>query len=149
MRRTALLLLVAFSIAPAVSYGQQARVHAEIRVPVPVIVVQEPPPPPSRPPPPVPPPPAPPPPRGDVLRVKEIKAGRVRARVIYAKEVKARDGHVGRIVEDDDDERWERDRRDGKIEAPEVSADVIYAKEIEADWIEAGEVHANEVKIGR
>jgi hypothetical protein len=94
-------------------------------------------------------PPPPPPARRDVLRVKEIKAGRVHARVIYAKEVKARDGHVGRIVEDRDDERWERGRRDGKIEAPEVSADVIYAKEIEADWIDAGEVHAKEVKIGR
>ena len=71
------------------------------------------------------------------------------ARVIYAKEVKARDGRVGRITEDRDAERWERGRSDGKIEAPEVFADVIYAKEIKADWIEAGEIHAKEVKIGK
>lgn len=149
MRHTAVLLLAAFSIAPAASRAQEARVRAEIRVPAPVVVIQEPAaPPPSRPPPRMPPPPAPPP-RGDVVRVKEIKAGRVHARVIYAKEVKARDGRVGRILEDREDERWERGRHDGKIEAPEVFADVIYAKEIEADWIEAGEVHAKEVKIGK
>lgn len=105
----------------------------------------------AEPPPRAPPPPMPPPSRrpADVLRVKEIKADRVHARVIYAKEVKARDGHIGRIVQGREDERWERGRADGKIEAPEVSADVIYAKEIEADWLEAGEVHAKEVKIGR
>ncbi len=151
MRRTAILLLVAFSIPPATSHAEEARVRAEIRVPVPVVVIQEPappPPPPSRPPPPMPPPPAPPP-RGDVVRAKEIKAGRVHARVIYAKEVKARDGRVGRIIEDRDDKRWERGRSDGKIEVPEVFADVIYAKEIKADWIEAAEVHAKEVKIGK
>jgi hypothetical protein len=84
----------------------------------------------------------------DVLRAKEIKAGRVHARVIYAKEVKAKGGRVGRIVQDSRDDSWERGRGDGEIDAPEVFADVIYAKEIEADWIEAGEVHAKEVKIG-
>jgi hypothetical protein len=81
--------------------------------------------------------------------VKEIKAGRVQARVIYAKEVKARGGHVGRIVKARDDKAWERGRGDGEIDAPEVFADVIYAKEITADWIEAGEIHAKEVRIGR
>ncbi len=108
-----------------------------------------PPPPPARPPPPMPPPPPPPPPPSDVLRIKEIKAGHVHARVIYAKEVKARGGHIGRVFEDREDKRWERGRADGEIKAPQVSADVIYAKEVEADWIEAGEVHAQEVKIGR
>jgi hypothetical protein len=109
------------------------------------------PPPPARPPPPMPPPrmPPPPPAPADVLRVKEIKAGRVHARVIYAKEVKAKGGHIGRIFEDREDKRWERGRADGEIKMPEVSADVIYAKEVEADWLEAGEVHAQEVKIGR
>lgn len=82
-----------------------------------------------------------------MLRVKEIKAGRVHARVIYAKEVKARRGHIGRIVRAGDG--WEKGRGEGEIDAPEVFADVIYAKEIKADWIEAGEVHAKEVKIGR
>src|SRR5688572_9706118 len=54
------------------------------------------PPPPGRPAP-LPPPPPPAPPAQQVLRAKEIKAGRVSARVIYAKEVKAKEGRVGRI----------------------------------------------------
>lgn len=107
-------------------------------------VLAPPPPPPTRA---RPPPPPPPPARVQVLRVKEIKAGRVNARVIHAKEVKARDGRVGRIVEHRGQEGWGRGR--AKIEAPEVSADIIYAKEIETDWLDAGEVHAKEVKIGR
>jgi hypothetical protein len=65
---------------------------------------------------------------GEVLRVKEIKAGRVHARVIHAKEVKAKGGHVGRVLRARDDEAWERGRGDGEIDAPEVFADVIYAK---------------------
>jgi hypothetical protein len=106
---------------------------------------------PSQPPPPprMRPPPAPPPPHADVLRVKEIKAGRVRARAIFAKEVKANGGRIGRIFEDRDDERWEQGRADGEIKAPDVRADVIYAKKVEADWIEAGEIHAKKVEIGR
>ncbi|HSN91111.1 MAG TPA: hypothetical protein VLS93_07765 [Anaeromyxobacteraceae bacterium] len=101
-----------------------------------------PPPPPSRPPP-------PPPPSGDVLRTKELRAGRVRARVIYAKEVKARDGRIGRIYQDRHGKQWKQGRAHGEIEVPEITADVIYAKEVEADWLEAGEIHAQEVKIGR
>ena len=108
-------------------------------------------------------PPPPPPTRAEVLQVKEIKAGRVRARVIYAKEVKAKGGRIGRVYESGDDD-WEKGGRgrgrgrghgrghghgDGKIEAPEVIADVIYAKEVDADWIEAGEIHAKDVKIER
>jgi hypothetical protein len=85
----------------------------------------------------------------DVLRVKEIKAGRVHARVIYAKKVKAKAGHIGRVIEDREDKQWKEGRSDGKIEEPEVKADVIYAKKIGADWIEAGEVYAKEVKIGK
>jgi hypothetical protein len=89
--------------------------------------------------------PPPPPPRQDVLRVKEIKAGRVSARVIYAKEVKARQGNVGRIYRVEGNQDW----GGGEIKAPDVSADVIYAKEIHADWVEAAEIHAKEVKIGK
>jgi hypothetical protein len=100
------------------------------------------PPPPGRP---SPQPPPPPPPRQDVLRTKEIKAGRVSARVIYAKEVKAKQGNVGRIYHVESNQDW----GGGEIKAPEVTADIIYAKEIHADYVEASEIHAKEVKIGQ
>lgn len=93
--------------------------------------------------------PAPAPASGDIVRAKEIRAGFVRARVIYAKEVKARSGSVGRVYEDRETEEWERGRTDDKIEVDELYADVIYAKEIEADVVEADEIYAKEVKIGR
>lgn len=80
--------------------------------------------------------------------MKEIKARAVYARVIIAKEVKARDGRVGRVIETRDEE-WERGRGEGEINTSEVRADVIYAKEIDADYIEAEEIRAKEVKIGR
>jgi hypothetical protein len=68
--------------------------------------------------------------------------------VIYAKEVKARDGRVGRIIQDRG-EQWERGRTDGELRVPELRAEVIYAKEVRADWLEADEIHAKEVRIGR
>lgn len=80
-----------------------------------------------------------------MLRAKEIKAGRVAARVIYAKEVKAKDGRVGRIYRAEGNEDW----GGNEVKIPEVSAEFIYAKEIHADWVEADEIHAKEVKIGR
>ncbi len=90
--------------------------------------------------------PPPPPPSQDVLRVKEIHADRVYARIIYAKEVKARGGRVGRTYGGKGGkENW----GGNEIKAPEVSVEIIYAKEIHADWIEADEIHAKEVKIGR
>lgn len=101
-----------------------------------------------RPPPPGTPAPRPPPPSRPpqhVLRAKEIKAGRVSARVIYAKEVKAKDGRVGRVFHMEGNEDW----GGNEVKVPKVSADVIYAKEIHADWVEASEIHAKEVKIGR
>lgn len=82
----------------------------------------------------------------DVLEVKEVRAEVVSARVIYAKDVKAREGRIGRIVE------WkgfERGHADGELKVPEVVVDTIHAKEIHADYLEADVVYAKEVKIGR
>ncbi len=84
--------------------------------------------------------------REKVIEVKEIHASRVSARVIYAKEVKARDGRVGRIVRGEPRrENW----GGSELKTRTVSADVIYAKEIHADFVEADEIHAKEVKFGR
>jgi hypothetical protein len=87
--------------------------------------------------------------RGDIIRAKEVSARVIRANVIYAKEVNAGSGRVGRVIEDRDDETWERERSDGSIRVDELNADVIYAKEVRAQYIEAGEIRAKKVKIGR
>ncbi len=117
----------------------------------------QPPPPPQAPPPPgyapapgYPPPPPPGPvrpPARAVLSAKEIHADVVRARVIYATEVHARDGRVGVVVK----LHGKPPKLKGapEIEQREVMADTIYAKEIQANWIEADEIHAKQVKIGR
>lgn len=104
---------------------------------VPVVVMSDPEPPPA------PPPSAPP--TGHVLAVKEIKADRVFARVVVAKEVHARGGRIGRVFQ----EEQKRDWGGQELRAPEVHADTIYAKEIHCDWIEASEIYAKEVKVGR
>ncbi|AEI61972.1 hypothetical protein [Corallococcus macrosporus] len=78
--------------------------------------------------------------------MKEIHARRVSARVIYAKEVKARDGRVGRIVRGEPRrENW----GGSELKVRNVSADVIRAKELHADWLEADGIHAKEVRFGR
>jgi hypothetical protein len=85
-----------------------------------------------------------------VVRAKEVKADRIVARVVYAKEVKARDGEVLHVVRDRKTKEWERGgRSEEELDVPEVQADVIYAREIHAGWIQADEVHAQDVRIGR
>lgn len=90
--------------------------------------------------------PAPPPPVGDnIIRVKEVKAGRVFARIIYAKEVKARNGRVGTVIRQGGEHGG---HGQGELRSADVRADIIHAKEVHADWIEAQEIHAKEVHIG-
>ncbi len=145
MRLRSLFLAVALMATGCTVYLQDPvwppPVYEDSRPPPPGTPAPRPPPP-GRP---IPQPPPPPPPQQNVLRAKEIKAGRVSARVIYAKEVKAKDGQVGRIYRVEGNQDW----GGNEIKVPEISADVIYAKEIHADWVEASEIHAKEVKIGR
>lgn len=82
-----------------------------------------------------------------MLAVKDVKAGVLRARVLYAKDVKARTGYVTRFVPDAS--TWEQGRSDSDVEAPEIEADVIYAKDVDAERIEASEVHAKELTMQR
>ena len=106
------------------------------------------------------------------IRAKEIDTDYVRARVIYAKEVRARGGRIARVEGwDDDDGHRGRGKGHGKgkgrghskghgngngfgwgsqeLSVPEVRADVIYVKELNARWIDADLIVAQEVDIGR
>jgi hypothetical protein len=84
-----------------------------------------------------------PPPGPNVLHAKEVKAKRIRARVIYAKEVKAEGGSIGRVYGYEGGGKW----GGGEVKVPELVVDTIYAKEVKAEWLEADEVHAKEVKF--
>lgn len=80
----------------------------------------------------------------DVVRVKEIKAGEVRARVIYAKEVKVEEARIGRVVRIRNPAgNWGK----GDINTDRIHADEIYAKEIKANLLIADELHVHELKI--
>jgi hypothetical protein len=87
-----------------------------------------------------------PPPEPVTLTVKEIHAEVVSARVIYAKEVHAREGRVGRI---EIVNGAHGGHKGGELKMNDVVADVIHCKEIHADYVEADVIYAKEVKIGR
>ena len=84
------------------------------------------------------------------LAAKDIEAERVRARVIYAKRVEARGGHVAAIVEDRESTLWQNGPPiEGHVTAVEIDTGVIYAERVKAAWIEADRVYAQEVRIGK
>lgn len=85
-------------------------------------------------------------PQQSELRVKEIKARRVFANVIYCKEIKADSGRIGEHRGWEGKGEW---KGGGELKQEEVRADTIYAKEIKADWVEAAVVYCKEVKLGR
>jgi hypothetical protein len=64
--------------------------------------------------------------------------------VIYAHDVHAKAGKVGRFVKGEGEEGG--GHRDD-IHTSEVSSDVIRAHDVHADWLEADEVHAHELNI--
>jgi hypothetical protein len=115
--------------------------------PPPPPVVTAPPPPPVVAPPPRPPVVAPPP-GAVVIRADDIRARRIKARVIYCDDIKAKAGRIGRIIEMDDRGWKGRDSR-GKMFVRELVADTIYADDIKVDWVEADVIYADDAKIGR
>ncbi len=123
-------MLVALGLAAC--EGGTIVVRGEAPVPVPAprppVVVVEPPPPPV-----------------GALRVKEIRAEYVRARVIYAKEVEAAELRVGRIVRvrEREAKRWGGGE---KVRAATVQADEIYARKIKARVVEAGILYVHEIE---
>ncbi len=103
------------------------------------------------------------------LRAKDLEASFVHARVIYAEEVVASTGRVGRIEYWGDGHRGQgRGHSKGRgqghakhgdgpdfrwgsrdVSMPEVHADVIYVKELRARHVEAQVIVARNVRIGR
>src|SRR2546422_11552314 len=72
------------------------------------------------------------------LAAKDIEAERVRARVIYAKRVEARGGHVAAIVEDRESTFWQDGTPiEGHVTAVEIETGVIYDERVQAAWIAA------------
>ncbi|PYM66089.1 MAG: hypothetical protein DMD79_03545 [Candidatus Rokuibacteriota bacterium] len=91
-----------------------------------------------------------PPPAPQVLFAKHIEAGRVHARVIYAKDVEARDGRVAQVVDDRGAKRWKHGPDHGAhIKTDEITAEVIYVEHLKTGWLEADEVYGEHVRIGR
>lgn len=88
---------------------------------------------------------APPPgPAPELLSVKEIRAGEVRAQVIYADDIKAA-AIRGTVIRSG---KLKGGFRHEKLEAPVVAAGTIYAKEIRARLIVAGTIYVHELDVG-
>jgi hypothetical protein len=85
---------------------------------------------------------------GVVIRAMDIQADVVRARVVYANEIRADSGQIGVAHENPDEGRWEGSGNSGKIEQAEVVADVIYVKELRCKRIEVAEAFAKKIRIG-
>jgi hypothetical protein len=102
-----------------------------------------PPPPPSSPPPAPPSSPPPASPSSSNLVTHDIHVHTLRARVIYAHDVHAKGGRVGRFVQTEGKESEGR----GDVRTENVSADVVRAHDVHADWIEADEVYAHNLKM--
>lgn len=87
-----------------------------------------------------------PPASDDVVRAEEILVGRVSARFVLAEVVEARGGRIERVVRLDD-KRWQAEIEKRRLELSELTAERLYVKVLKAGWLEAGEVHAKEVKL--
>lgn len=80
-----------------------------------------------------------------------MHAQRIYARSIICKELKARDGRIGRQSSgkgkghDKGGNAW----GNNEVRVPELRVDVLYAKEIKADYVEADEVQCKEIRVGR
>ena len=94
-------------------------------------------------------------PYADVLRAKHIEAGRVRARLIYARHIEAEHGCVRHILDapagkhGKHGKRGKHDAGESDIKMEEVQADVIYVEHLKTDWLEADEVSSEHINMGR
>jgi len=100
-----------------------------------------PPPPAPAPPPPAPAPP-PPPSWPRVLRVHDVKVGRLTARVVHAHQLDAASGSAGIVLPPDPDRILKRERGTQDIEAAELTVDVLFAHDIKAGWVHIEQTHA-------
>lgn len=82
------------------------------------------------------------------LWAREIRAGRVQARVIHAKEVKAGRVEAGQIVfvPEREAKGWGGPE---EVRTGTVHADEIYARKIRAGYVEAGILYVHELEEGK
>jgi len=113
-----------------------------------------PPPPPTSTPPPASPPdagPATPPPaptEARVLRVHDLKVGRLVARVVHAHELDAAAGSPGLVLPPEPDALLKLQLGSRDLDAAELTVDVLFAHDIKAGWVHIDTTHARIKKKG-
>jgi hypothetical protein len=83
-----------------------------------------------------------------VLRVHDVKAGHLTARIIHAHELEAAAGTAGRVLPPDPDPLLKVELGAEDLEAGDLTVDVLYAHDIKSGSVHADETHAK-VKIGK
>jgi hypothetical protein len=72
------------------------------------------------------------------MRVRDVKVGRLTARVVHAHELEAAAGNLGRVLPPDPEPQIGAH----DLSATELSVDVLYARDIKAGLVHIEETHA-------
>jgi hypothetical protein len=84
-----------------------------------------------------------------ILRLHDVQAERLVARIVYAHSIEAKDGSVGARLQPLPDMTLnaEMGSRDLKG-ASEIVVDILYAHDVKLTWIDVRETHATTTHIG-
>jgi hypothetical protein len=78
-----------------------------------------------------------------VLRVHDLKVGRLTARVVHAHQLEFASGSAGVVLPGEDDALLMLELpAKNDLEVPELTVDVLYAHDIKAGWVHIDETHA-------
>jgi hypothetical protein len=91
-------------------------------------------------------PPSSPPVTAVVLRVRDIQATTVTARVVFAHRIEARRTVFGAVLDPLPDAVLKRLAGEQDLRGLDIRADTIYAHDLKVESIEALEVHAREIR---
>jgi hypothetical protein len=84
-----------------------------------------------------------------VLRVHDLKVGRLTAGVVHAHELEAMSGSAGLVLPPEPDALLKLQLGTEDLEATELTVDVLYAHDIKAGSVGIGTTHARVKKKGR
>jgi hypothetical protein len=84
-----------------------------------------------------------------VLRVHDLKVGRLTAGVVHAHELDATSGSAGLVLPPEPDALLKLQLGTQDLEVTELTVDVLYAHDIKAGWVGIGATHAKLKKKGR